>query len=56
MENVVFLIVITDFHIRAETERAAVSGNQVIQYFQKCGFAGAVVSDNGNMFSALDCR
>ena len=40
----------------AELERTAISGDYLIQYFQKCCLSGSVVSDDGNVFPTLDLK
>lgn len=49
-----FLIVVTDMNPGSQSDRSGVRWKHGIDQFQECGFAGAVVADDGNTFSPFD--
>ena len=53
MQNVVFLIIITDFNICAKVNGSRVGWQQFIDNFKQRRFACAVVTNNCNVFTAF---
>ena len=56
VEDMVFLVIITDLDFRSQREHAAVSLDHLVQDFEQCGLSTAVGSEKSHDPAAFQCQ
>ena len=56
MQDVMFLVIITDLYLGTEGESTTVCRNNLIQYLQQCSLSSSIVTDDRYVLATVDFK
>ena len=56
MQDMMFLVIVSDLHFGAQCERSCIRWNDLVEDLEQCRLASSIVADHSNVFSTFDFK